>query len=75
MTVGRLKAMLNEYDDDTRIVFQPSNSMYGEHIDDVEENKGIASLRGNDYKALILTSSGRCGAVCNEGDLDLDSEE
>lgn len=26
---------------------------------------------GNDYKALILTSDGQCGSVCDEDDLDL----
>jgi len=45
--------------------------MYGERIGYIEEGKGIASFRGNDYKALILTSDGQCGSVCDEDDLDI----
>lgn len=72
MTVGELKAMLDDYDEDMNIVFQPSGGAYGERIGYViEEGKGIAVFRGNDYKALILTSDGQCGEVCNEDDLDL----
>lgn len=72
MTVGELKRMLKEYDEDEKIVFKPSNSDYGERIEDIEENKGIATFRGNDYRALILTSGGKCGSVCNVNDLDLE---
>lgn len=72
MTVGELKRMLEDYDEDMEIVFQPSGDTYGERIGYViEEGKGIVSFRGNDYRALILTSDGRCGEVCDEGDLDL----
>ena len=72
MTVGKLKAMLEEYNEDMEIIFQPSGGAYGERIGHViEEGKGIAPFRGNDYKALILTSDGQCGEVCNENDLDL----
>ena len=39
MTVGELKKMLENYDEDSRIVFQPCNSMYGEYIGDIEEGK------------------------------------
>lgn len=56
MTVGELKRMLDDYDEDMKIVFQPSGDMYGEYIGYIEEGKGIASFRGNDYRALILTS-------------------
>lgn len=72
MTVGKLKRMLEEYDEDERIVFEPSNSDYGEYIEDIEENKGIAPFHGNDYRALILTSGGKCGSVCNVNNLDLE---
>lgn len=71
MTVGELKRMLDDYDEDMKIVFQPTRSMYGEHIGDIEEGKGIASFRGNDYRALILTSDGQCGSVCDENDLNM----
>lgn len=75
MTIGRLKAMLEEYDDDLKIVFQPSNSMYGESIGDIEEGNGVAAFNGKNYKALVLTSDGQCGAICNEDDLDLEEGE
>lgn len=71
MTVGELKRMLDDYDEDMKIVFQPSGDMYGERIGYIEEGKGIASFRGNDYRALILTSDGQCGSVCNEDELDI----
>lgn len=72
MTVGELKRMLEEYDEDERIVFNPSNSDYGERIGGIKEGKGIASLHGKDYKALILISGGKCGSVCNVNNLDLE---
>lgn len=72
MTIKELKNMLEEYDDSMSVVFQPYNSMYGEDICEVRENKGIAAFYGNDYRALILTSNGQCGSVCNENDLDLE---
>lgn len=71
MTVGELKRMLDDYDEDMKIVFQPTRSMYGEHIGDIEDDKAIRTFYGNDYKALILTSDGQCGSVCDEDDLDL----
>lgn len=72
MTVRELKRMLDDYNEDMEIVFQPSGGAYGEYIGHViEEGKGIASFRGTDYRALILTSDGQCGEVCNEDDLDL----
>lgn len=72
MTVGELKRMLDDYDEDMEIVFQPSGGAYGERIGHViEEDKGIAPFRGYDHKALILTSDGQYGEVCNEDNLDL----
>lgn len=71
MTVRELKRMLNDYDEDMEIVFQSSGDTYGERIGYIEEGKGIAPFRGNDYRALILTSDGQCGEVCSEDDLDL----
>lgn len=72
MTVRELKRMLEDYDENMEIVFQPSGDAYGERIGYViEEGKGISSFRGNDYKALILTSDGQCGSVCDEDELDL----
>lgn len=75
MTVGRLKVMLDEYDDDMKIVFQSSNSMYGEYIGDIEEGNGVAAFHGKDYKALVLTSDGQCGFICSEDDLELEEGE
>lgn len=75
MTVGNLKAMLDEYDDDMKIVFQPYNNMYVERIGDIEEDNGVAAFNGKNYKALILTSDGQCGAFCHEDDLDLEEGE
>ena len=72
MTVRELKNMLDGCDDNMPVVFQPYNSMYGEDICEVRENKGIAAFYGNDYKALVLTSDGQCGSVCDEDDLDLE---
>lgn len=72
MTVRELKRMLNDYDEDMEIVFQSSGDTYGERIGYIEEGKGIASFRGTDYRALILTSDGQCGSVCDEDELDLE---
>lgn len=72
MTVRELKRMLEDYDEDMEIVFQPSGDVYGERIRYIEEGKGIAPFRGNDYRALILTSDGQCGSVCDEDELDLE---
>ena len=41
MTVGELKRMLDDYDEDMKIVFQPTRSMYGEHIGDIEDDKAL----------------------------------
>lgn len=71
MTVGELRNMLDGCDDNMTIVFKPSNSMYGEHIENINESKGVAAFYGNDYKALVLTSGGQCGAICDEWDLSL----
>lgn len=71
MTVGELKKMLEEYDDDSKIIFLPSDDMYGEHIKGIKEGKGVASFSGKDYKSLVLVSGGQCGSVCDEDELDL----
>ena len=71
MTVGKLKELLEGYDDEDKIVFQPNESPYGEYIDDIEEDKGIAPLRGDDYKALILKSGGQCGEILDVDELEL----
>ena len=46
--------------------------MYGEYIGDIEDDKAIRAFYGNDYEALILTSEGQCGAVCDEDEADLE---
>lgn len=71
MTVGELKKMLEEYNDDSKIIFLPSDDMYGEYIKGIKEGKGVASFSGKDYKALVLVSGGQCGSVCDEDELDL----
>lgn len=75
MTVGRLKAMLEEYDDDKEIVFQPTNSIYGEIIGGIEEDSGVAAFYGKDFKALVLESYGQCRTICSEDNLDLEEGE
>lgn len=75
MTVGNLKAMLDEYDDDKEIVFQPTNSIYGEIIGGIEEGGGVAAFHGKDFKVLILESYGQCGVIRNEDNLDLEEGE
>lgn len=72
MTVGELRNKLKGYVDYTIIVFQPTGSIYGERIGDIEDDKAIRSFYGNDYEALILTSEGQCGAVCDEDEVDLE---
>lgn len=75
MTVGKLKQILNNYDDEEIIVFEPSNSNYGEYIESVIEGKGICSFHKGDYRALIMTSGGQCGSICRESELDLDEDD
>ena len=53
------------------IVFQAENSMYGDRIGGIENYKGVCSFGGNDYKAVVLSSDGQCGTICDEDDLDL----
>lgn len=71
MTVGRLKELLKYYDDSMPIVFQAENSMYRDRIGGIENYKGVCSFGGNDYKAVVLSSDGQCGTICDEDDLDL----
>lgn len=52
--------------------YRITGSMYGERIGDIEDDKAIRSFYGNDYEALILTSEGQCGAVCDEDEVDLE---
>lgn len=74
MTVGKLKMMLENYDDDMEIIIKSSNSMYGENISGIEEGMGVAAFHDINYRALVLTSGEQCGVVCNEDDLDLEEE-
>lgn len=71
MTIGRLREMLSYYDDNMPVVFHAENSMYGDNIEGIDNYKGICSFYGDDYKAVVLTSAGQCGTICDEDDLDL----
>ena len=62
MTVGELKELLDNFDDDMEVVIQPYNSMYVDGISDAN----IEDLRpfyGTGREVLVITSSGQEGAV------------
>lgn len=62
MTVGELRELLENFDDEMEVVMQPCNSMYVDGID----NANIEDLRpfyGTGREVLVLTSSGQEGAV------------
>lgn len=62
MTVGELKDLLSNYDEDQEIVFKPSNSSYVEGLNGIKA-KEMRSFWGPDRKVLVITSSGQDGAV------------
>lgn len=75
MTVRELKEMLEDYNDDMRIVIQPLNSRYAESIYGIVEDKRIAAFYGSDYKALVLECYEQVGSVCDVDELCIDEDE
>ena len=62
MTVGELRELLEDYDDEMEVVMKPSNSMYVDGFSGARE-KELRSFYGEDRMVLVLTSSGQEGAV------------
>lgn len=62
MTVRELIEILNEYNDNAKVVLKPSNSEYVENIGDIGR-KEISSLHGKDFNALVINGDGGCGSI------------
>lgn len=62
MTVGELKELLEDFNDDMEILMKPSNSIYVDGISGIREKELIANW-GIDRKVLVITSSGQEGSV------------
>ena len=62
MTVGELKELLEDFNDDMEILMKPSNSIYADGISGIRE-KELRAYYGEDREVLVLTSSGQEGAV------------
>lgn len=64
MTVGELKAILDDYvDDELEVVFKPSNSRYAEDFTDYSDIVAVRSFYGSDFEAVVLYSGGQVGGV------------
>ena len=53
MTVGELKRMLDDYDEDMKIVFQPSGDMYGERM--LKQNFHLSTQQTLVLKQMLRT--------------------
>ena len=62
MTVGELRELLEEFDEDMEVVMKPSNSIYVDGILGVK-TKELRPYWGNDREVLVITSSGQEGVV------------
>ena len=62
MTVGELIKMLKYYDEDSVVVFKPSNSSYVEHFGDCDYRE-VSKFYGPDAEYLVIGSDGQCGSV------------
>lgn len=63
MTVRELREMLEEYDDNSRVLFEPVNSGgYVESFENAIGHRPITAFYGNDYEAIILVSGGQVGS-------------
>lgn len=62
MTVGELRELLEEFDDDMEVVMKPSNSIYADGIRGVA-TKELRANWGSDREVLVITSDGQEGAV------------
>lgn len=64
MRVIDLIGILEYYDDDTEVCFQPCNSMYVDGISYGEESmEEVRMFYGNDREFLVLKSGGQLGAI------------
>lgn len=67
MTVRELIDMLENFDDDMEVrigMQQTYGANFAMEIRDVEEHNVMAfSFYGEDYKAVVITEGGQCGAV------------
>lgn len=62
MRVRELREMLEEYDDNSLVVFQPENSSYVENFENAIGHRPISAFYGNDYEAIVIKSGGQCGS-------------
>ena len=62
MTVGELRELLEEFDNDMEVVMKPSNSIYADGIRGVV-TKELRANWGSDREVLVITSDGQEGAV------------
>lgn len=72
MTVRELIDMLENFDEDMEVrigMQQNYGTDFAMRIRDVEEYD-INSFYGKDYKAVVITEGGQCGAVDYDGEHD-----
>ena len=62
MTVGELRELLEEFDNDMEVVMKPSNSIYADGIRDVVTRELRANW-GSDREVLVITSDGQEGSI------------
>lgn len=66
MTVGELKATLEQFDEDMKVVVgmqQTYGSNFAKAICDDVARLNIRAFYGNDYEAVVLTEGGQVGTV------------
>lgn len=61
MTVGELKAELEQFNDDDEVVMRPTNSYYVDGIS-YADSKDITALYDSNFRAVVLYSAGQVGA-------------
>lgn len=72
MTVRELIDMLENFDDDMEVrigMQQTYGTDFAMSIRDVEEYN-VMAFYGEDYKAVVITEGGQCGAVDYDGEHD-----
>ena len=65
MTVGELKELLEDFDDEMEVrigIVQRYGTDFANDIDDVEEHR-IRAFYGSDYKSVVLREGSQVGAV------------
>lgn len=62
MLVKELKNILEDFNDDDEVVFEPENSRYVESIEGYPAKETINAFYGEDYEAVVIYSGGQCGA-------------